>query len=309
MPDEPQFWNRKFALLYLILLLICVAVLVIVLIALSFAPVSEKMSVIAQPGNIMILPKPSHTSWLTRLSIQTKGPCSGELYQIPCSDIQVKHEENYNPSGNDDFIYCISNSTFVFTQIADQAADGFVTNNYDAITSYDNNDYNSCNNATSNVRCVHFNETNSTTVQNITIDLPPYVGSYYYIRKSYFSIKVRMNRFSVCYDKSYKEKPYYKGDVTKAKPLPVVLQDIFRPWSFKDMEDCLLLKVTRDDCYGSPIHHQYFDIIPEKRYDIRVLAASAFFALIVFIGLCIFFGQWRHYRIKRRPWVRRVVQS
>ena len=285
--------------------------LVIVLIALSFTPVSEKMSVIAQSGNIMILPKPSHTSWLTRLSIQTKGPCSGELYQIPCSDIQAKHDENYDPSGNDDFIYCISNSTFVFTRIAVEAADGFVTNNYDAITSYNNKDYNSCNNAPSNVRCVHFDydETNSHTVKNITIDLPPYVGSYYYIRKSYYSIKVRMNRFSVRYDKSYKEKPYYKGDVTKAKPLHVVLQDIFRPWSFKDMEDCLLLNVTRDDCYGLQRHNQYFDIIPERRYDILVWAASAFFALIVFIGLYIFFGQWLDYKIRRRPWVRRVAQS
>ena len=292
MPDEPQFWNSKFALLYLILLLICVAVLVIVLIALSFAPVSEKMSVIAQSGNIMILPKPSHTSWLTRLSIQTKGPCSRELYQLPCSDIQVKHDENYDPSGNQDFIYCTSNSTVVFNQTGAQAGDGFVTDNYDAILSYDNDNYN-CTNAPGNVRCIHFDykKTSSPIVKNISINLPPYVGNYYYIRKSYkiYSIIFHINRFSVRYDDSYKDKNHYKGPNTKTNPLCVVLQDIFRPWSFKDSKDCLLLNVIRDDCFGSPIHHQYFDIIPERRYDILVWAAPAFFVLIVFIGLCIFF--------------------
>ncbi len=159
---RPKFWkNWKYIILHFLLVFMSLSILAIVMIALSFAPVSENISVVSIPSvdDIIILPKPSHTSWLTRLSFQTEGSCFGDFYQLPCSKIQVKHDENYNMYGNQ-FIYCISNTTFMFTHIESGAANGFVTNRYETFSKYNtDNNYINCSDLDDlppDVHCRHF---------------------------------------------------------------------------------------------------------------------------------------------------------
>ncbi len=274
------------------------------MIALSFAPVSENISVIGKSANIIILPKPNHTSWLTRLSFQTEGSCNGKLYQLPCSKIQVKHDKNYNTNHKDDLIYCISDTTFMFTHIESGAANGFVTNRYETFSEYNTDDnYINCSDLDDlppDVHCIHFDSGDKLqSIKNITINLPSYTGSYYYIRRSNTSIKYRIDRYSVQYDSSYES--YYKGTVTKEKSIHINLQSVFKPWSFDDSEDCLLLKVAE---YCDAHDHYTFIVNPEKRHDILLWPMILCFISIVLIVSNICLCTRLHFKKEMREFVR-----
>ena len=272
--------------------------LVVLAIVLFFVPASEKVSTMAHYSDIVILPQPIYSSWLTRLTIETDGPCTGALYQLPCNQVQVNFTENYSNSGNENFIYCLMNSSFVFTHTSSHAADGFVFDDYDQAQSY--NGYN-CSDAPDGVDCVHFDyEVNLPTVQNVTIELPPYVGKYYFVQKSYPTIKFRVNRYSVQYSDRYKHK-YFKGTLSKKESISLSISPEFHPWRFTNRLDCLLLNVTHQDCSGSSTHYQYVSVSPKRRYDI-LLWPGIVLLIVTVLEVYLLFGQCLDFKIRRKNW-------
>ncbi len=270
--------------------------LVTLTIALAFIPISAKVSTIAQSSTIVVLPQPSRLSWHSKLCVEIDGPCAGELYHLPCDQIKVDYKINHSTRGVFDFIYCLGNSSFLFIHNEPDAADAFVSSDNELASSDFFDKYN-CSNAPSDVdptHCIHFDREENPASKNVTMQLSRYSGEYYFVRRSSPSIYFRINRYTIAYHESYKQK-YFKGKLTKDEPRCFDLQAPFHPWSFDVNEQCLLLNVSGHNCYGSSLHH--VDVTPEKRRDILVWP-SIVLLLVVVVEILIVLGQRLWFRIK-----------
>ena len=277
------------------------ALLVTLTIVLAFVPIPAKVSTIAQSKTIVVLPQPSHLSWFNKLCVEIDGPCAGELYHLPCDQIKMDYTANHSTQGVTDFIYCLGNSSFLFFHNEPDSADAFVSSNHELASSDFFDKYGNCSNAPSDVapkHCIHFDPEENPALKNVTMQLSRYFGEYYFVRESHSSIIFRINRYTIAYHESYKQK-YFKGKLTKDEPRCFDLQTSFHPWSFNVSEQCLLLNVSEHNCYGAP--PQNVVVKPEKRRDILVWPSIAI-VLVVVVEILILLGQRLRFRNKMKEY-------
>ena len=84
------------------------------MILLAFFPQEKDTSVLVYRGDTVFLPLSLSIQWLKSITFSTNGPCTGELYQVDCSTLTPRYNSSYN-TDNVDHLYCLNNSTFVFT--------------------------------------------------------------------------------------------------------------------------------------------------------------------------------------------------
>lgn len=284
------------------LLVIVAVVIIAVLVLLYFIPKEHNTKVLVYQGDTVFLPMSFSSLWVKTVEFSTNGPCTGELYQVACSNLTRRYNPAYyttNTPNQVNHIYSLNNSTFVFTLESKSVnSDGRVW----LFTDYEleqkvNKDYSKydCDNPPGDTVCRCLTAKANTT--RITTDGPSDEGRYYFVdRKAedYISFYIERYYYNVS---DFDNHTSIISKLNTEHTVKVDFHTQFDPTDFSTSNSCFLYDVKRQ-CSATADTYQYVYMTVSRREDI--LLWPGLVVLLVVIAFLIAFlahaGTYRYYR-------------
>lgn len=272
--QQPQFCSKPWIATYSTMFVVIIACGVL-MVSLKYFPKAEMQPAVIHQTDTILVPLQPSSQWLESVSFTTSAGCTGDLYCVPCNDLQPSHNQSYQSLSSvnnaDDYIYCLGGSTFTWTWTAPpetvkvSEVEIWLFESYEMATKYDNA-------GTSQTTFVCSEYELCGLLHNSSGDVlmlkPPTTnalhGQFYFVRKSaVVGTKLVMDRYY--YNASLYEE-YKIRVVTSASPFVLFFEENFDPTHIGSSgDDCILFNTTKGQ--GSK-HNGSLAVIPTRSSDI-----------------------------------------
>ena len=280
----PRFCFWKWALVYLILFIlfaVFVAGVVVLYFLPSVPPNFPNGTQLYKSSTVFVPISPSvksWTKWLTFFSFSINATaCEGDIYEIPCNQLQP-HLYSYDfNSGVPTFIYCLDGSNFTITwnnskDPSENHTDIWVTSSYYDADHYRFDGPPDCHSPQADhpsSTCRRLTPENNSTVVTTNAS-SRYDGQYYFLVTHVHAIQsLHIHINQLYYNISDYPNPVDRGKVIgKSANSKAPLHSTFQPTNFSIADnDCFLMHVDKHNCKELPPNTPILFIHSLKRYD------------------------------------------
>ena len=269
-------------------------------ILLYFFPQEKDTSVLVYRGDTVFLPLSLSIQWLKSIAFSTNGPCTGELYQVDCSTLTPRYNSSYNTNdstNNVDHLYCLNNSTFVFT-LHNQSVDSdgyvwlFTDYNLKQEVSKDSFKHDCSNPPGQGTICRYLTAESNTT--RITTTGPSNEGQYYFVGRvpeDYISFHIERYFYNVS-DFNYTS----KNTLNEKHPVTIEFYSGFEPTQFSIYPNQCFLYDVMENCTAIANTYQYVYVAASRREDVLLWPGVAVIIAVAFIPIAIIIHVATYYK-------------